>query len=381
MKSIRNNAKLTSIIAILILAIVVFVGCNNKNKDTEQKNPLNNEATDSKPNQDEDSIIDESENDDKENTANENITEDDNTANVDAEKININIAALKGPTGMGMAKLMEDANEGIGANNYSFTIAGEADQISAGLINGDIDIAAVPCNLASVLYNRTEGQIRIAAINTLGVLYIVETGDTITSVEDLKGKTIYSTGYGTTPQYTLNYLLSSYGLDPDKDLTIEYKSEATEVAALLENASDAIAMLPQPYVTTVMMNNDKVRIALDIEKEWVAKNEGSGVVTGVLVVNSQFLDNNPQAVDAFLTDYQKSANFANENIETAADLIEKHGLFKAAVAKKAIPYCNITFIDGPEMKEKVEAYLNVLFEQNPKAVGGAMPAEDFYYIP
>jgi NitT/TauT family transport system substrate-binding protein len=352
MKSIRNNAKLTSIIAILILAIVVFVGCNNKNKDTEQKNPLNNEATDSKPNQDEDSIIDESENDDKENTANENITEDDNTANVDAEKININIAALKGPTGMGMAKLMEDANEGIGANNYSFTIAGEADQISAGLINGDIDIAAVPCNLASVLYNRTEGQIRIAAINTLGVLYIVETGDTITSVEDLKGKTIYSTGYGTTPQYTL-----------------------------LENASDAIAMLPQPYVTTVMMNNDKVRIALDIEKEWVAKNEGSGVVTGVLVVNSQFLDNNPQAVDAFLTDYQKSANFANENIETAADLIEKHGLFKAAVAKKAIPYCNITFIDGPEMKEKVEAYLNVLFEQNPKAVGGAMPAEDFYYIP
>lgn len=381
MKSIRNNAKLTSIIAILILAIVVFVGCNNKNKDTEQKNPLNNEATDSKPNQDEDSIIDESENDDKENTANENITEDDNSANVDAEKININIAALKGPTGMGMAKLMEDANEGIGANNYSFTIAGEADQISAGLINGDIDIAAVPCNLASVLYNRTEGQIRIAAINTLGVLYIVETGDTITSVEDLKGKTIYSTGYGTTPQYTLNYLLSSYGLDPDKDLTIEYKSEATEVAALLENASDAIAMLPQPYVTTVMMNNDKVRIALDIEKEWVAKNEGSGVVTGVLVVNSQFLDNNPQAVDAFLTDYQKSANFANENIETAADLIEKHGLFKAAVAKKAIPYCNITFIDGPEMKEKVEAYLNVLFEQNPKAVGGAMPAEDFYYIP
>ena len=294
MKSIRNNAKLTSIIAILILAIVVFVGCNNKNKDTEQKNPLNNEATDSKPNQDEDSIIDESENDDKENTANENITEDDNTANVDAEKININIAALKGPTGMGMAKLMEDANEGIGANNYSFTIAGEADQISAGLINGDIDIAAVPCNLASVLYNRTEGQIRIAAINTLGVLYIVETGDTITSVEDLKGKTIYSTGYGTTPQYTLNYLLSSYGLDPDKDLTIEYKSEATEVAALLENASDAIAMLPQPYVTTVMMNNDKVRIALDIEKEWVAKNEGSGVVTGVLVVNSQFLTTIPR---------------------------------------------------------------------------------------
>lgn len=299
----------------------------------------------------------------------------------DDEKIEIKIAALKGPTGMGMAKMMEDAENGTAANDYKFTVAGEADVVSTGLIKGDFDIAAVPCNLASVLYNKTEGQINIIGINTLGVLYIVETGEEITTVEDLKGKTIYSTGFGTTPQYTLNYLLSLNGIDPEKDVTIEYKTEATEVAALLENTTDAIAMLPQPYVTTVMMGNDKLRIALDVEKEWTAQNQdGSGVVTGVVVVNKEFLENNPEAVEAFMTEYNESVKYVNENIDEAAQLIEKYDIFKAAVAKKAIPFCNITFIKGQEMKTKVEAYLNVLYNQNPKAIGGEMPAEDFYYL-
>lgn len=294
------------------------------------------------------------------------------------ERIEINIAALKGPTGMGMVKLMEDAEAGNTANDYKFTVAGEADIVSAGLIKGEFDIAAVPCNLASVLYNKTEGKIKLAGINTLGVLYIVETGEAINSVEDLKGKTIYSTGYGTTPQYTLNYLLGLYGLDPEKDLTIEYKTEATEVAAVLENATDAIAMLPQPYVTTVMMNNDKLRIALDIEKEWTAQFKDNGVVTGVVVVNSEFYKNNPEAVEDFLAEYEKSAEFVNNDVEKAAELVEKFGLFKAAIAKKAIPYCNITLIRGLKMKEMVEGYLNVLYEQNPNAIGGALPTDDFY---
>lgn len=297
------------------------------------------------------------------------------------EKIDINIAALKGPTGIGMVKIMEDAANKETSNNYNFLIAGEADEISTGLIKGEIDIAAIPCNLASVLYNKTEGQIKIMGINTLGVLYIVETGESINSIEDLKGKTIYSTGYGTTPQYTLNYLLSLYGLDPDKDLNIEYKTEATEVAALLENSHDAIAMLPQPFVTTVMMKNENVRIALDIDKEWNKQNNNGGVVTGVVVVNKDFLEKNPEAVDLFLRKYKDSAEYVNKNIDKAAELVEKYGLFKAAVAKAAIPYCNITFIGGSKMKEKVEAYLNILYNQNPNSVGGALPGEDFYYIP
>ena len=298
----------------------------------------------------------------------------------EAEKININIAAMTGPTGMGMAKVMEDSTNGLTTNPYNFTIVGTADEIAGGIVKGDYDIAAVPCNLASVLYNKSEGGIVVAGINTLGVLYIVETGTNINSVEDLKGKTIYSTGKGTTPEYTLNYLLSSHGIDPEKDVKIEYKSEAAEVAALLSESTDAVAMLPQPFVTTVMMNNEKVRIALDVAEEWNKTSEnGSSIVTGVVIVNKAFLDGNKEAVDAFLAEYEVSTQYVNEKTEEAAALIEKYNIFKAAVAKKAIPYCNITFIAGDEMQTKIHGYLEVLFDQNPNAVGGTMPEEAFYY--
>lgn len=216
-------------------------------------------------------------------------------------------------------------------------------------------------------------------INTLGVLYIVETGDTIQSVADLKGKTIYSTGKGTTPEYTLVQLLKSAGLDPEKDVTIEFKSEATEVAALLSNAEDAVAMLPQPYVTTVLNSNEKVRIALDVTKEWEALNDNSTVVTGVVVANTKFLNENREAVEAFMEEYAVSAAYTVEHVEEAAALSEKFDIFKAAIAKKAIPYCNIVFIEGDEMQSKAGAYLQVLYEQNPAAVGGAMPEDGFYF--
>ncbi len=302
---------------------------------------------------------------------------DDSTDSV--EKLDIAIAALKGPTAIGMVQVMDQAEADSTANHYQFTLAGTADEITPKLVSGELAMAAVPCNLASVLYNNSEGKVRLAAINTLGVLYIVETGETIQSVEDLKGKTIYSTGKGTTPEYTLNQLLSLAGLDPAKDVTIEYKSEATEVAAVLSEAEDAIAMLPQPYATTVMMNNDKVRIALDVTKEWEARNEDSTVVTGVLVVNTAFAEEHPEAVEAFLEEYQASVDFVNANVEEAAALVEKFNIFKAAVAAKAIPYCNITLITGEDMKQKASAYLEVLFGQNPKSVGGKLPEEEFYF--
>lgn len=295
------------------------------------------------------------------------------------EKQEISIAALKGPTAIGMVQLMEEAEQGNTANTYQFTVAGAADELTAGISNGDIQIAAIPCNLAANLYNKTNGAITLAGINTLGVLYIVETGDTIQTVADLKGKTIYSTGKGTTPEYTLRELLLSAGLDPDTDVTIEFKSEATEVAALLSESTDAIAMLPQPYVTTVMMNNDKVRIALDVTKEWEALNSDSTVVTGVVVVNTEFLKENKEAVDAFLEEYRTSTAYAVNHVEDCAALVEKFDIFKAAVAKKAIPYCNIVLIEGEEMRQKAEAYLSVLYEQNPKIIGGSMPNDDFYY--
>lgn len=296
-------------------------------------------------------------------------------------KKDITIAALKGPTAMGMVKVMKDAANGETANNYNFVIAGTADEITAKLVSGEIPIAAVPCNLASVLYNKTKGGIKVAGINTLGVLYIIESGDTIKSVNDLKGKTIYSTGKGTTPEYTLNYLLSSAGIDPEKDVKVEYKSEATEVAAILSEKENAVAMLPQPFVTTVMMQNENVHIALDVTKEWEALSaDESSVVTGVIVVNSKFLEENKEAFNEFLDEYLNSVNYVNNNIEEAAQLVEEFGIVKAAVAKKAMPYCNITFVEGDVMKEKIAGYLKVLYDQAPNSVGGALPEDDFYYV-
>lgn len=293
------------------------------------------------------------------------------------KKVDVNIAAMKGPTALGMLKLMNDAEKGETANNYNFTIAGAADEITASVIKGDIPIAAVPCNLASVLYNKSQGGITMLGINTLGVLYIVETGNTIKTVEDLVGKTIYSTGKGTTPEYTLNWLLKSAGIEDT--VTVEYKSEATEVAAILSQTPNAVAMLPQPYVTTVLSNNEHARIALDVTKEWEALNEGSTVVTGVVVANTKFLNENPDVVNAFMEEYAASAAYTTENVEEAAALSEKFDIFKIPVARKAIPYCNIVLIEGEEMKEKATAYLQVLFDQNPASVGGAMPKDDFFY--
>lgn len=295
----------------------------------------------------------------------------------ETKKMDVNIAAMKGPTALGMLKLMDDAEKGNTANNYHFTIAGAADEITASVIKGDIPIAAVPCNLASVLYNKSQGGITMLGINTLGVLYIVETGNTIKTVDDLVGKTIYSTGKGTTPEYTLNWLLKSAGIE--ETVTVEYKSEATEVAAVLSQTPNAVAMLPQPYVTTVLSSNENARIALDVTKEWEALNEGSTVVTGVVIVNTAFLKENPDVVNAFMEEYVASAAYTTENVEEAAALSEKFDIFKIPVARKAIPYCNIVLIEGEEMKEKATAYLQVLFDQNPASVGGAMPKDDFFY--
>ncbi|MEA5050512.1 MAG: MqnA/MqnD/SBP family protein [Oscillospiraceae bacterium] len=293
----------------------------------------------------------------------------------------LRLASLKGPTTMGLVKLLSDAEAGTLGYTVDSTIYGTADELTGLLVNGDIDAAAIPANLASVLYNKTKGAIKVAAINTLGVLYIVENGETIQSVADLKGKTIYATGKGTTPEYALRSVLTWNGIDPDTDVTIEYKSEATEVAAMLtdENAGEAIAMLPQPYVTTVLLQNPKVRIALDLTEEW--KNaSGKELVTGVLVVRSDYLDSNPGAFTQFLADYKASTEYVNANPADAAALIEKYGIVaKAAVAEKALPYCNITFIEGSDMRALLENYLTVLSEQNMSSIGGALPDDGFYY--
>ena len=250
-------------------------------------------------------------------------------------------------------------------------------------MQGELDIAAVPANLASVLYNNTEGQVQVLAINTLGVLYIVENGDTVQSVEDLRGKTIYASGKGNTPEYALRYLLEGSGIDPDADVTIEWKSEHSECVAALAADPAGIAMLPQPFVTTAQAQNENLRVALDITEEWDKLAEANGsdaaLLTGVVVARKEFVEQNPQLVGEFLSLYEKSVAYANEEVEETAKLIGEYDIVPEAVAAKALPECNITFIEGGEMKAKLSAYLQTLMDQNPKAIGGAMPGDDFYY--
>ena len=293
------------------------------------------------------------------------------------------VAALKGPTAMGMVKMMSD-DAASDSPLYDFNIYASADEITPKLVQGELDIAAVPANLASVLYNNTEGQVQVLAINTLGVLYIVEDGDTVQSVEDLKGKTIFASGKGSTPEYALNYMLTQNGIDPETDVTIEWKSEHSECVASLAATENAIAMLPQPFVTTAQTQNENLRVALDITEEWekLASANGSDatLITGVVVGRKDFVEQNPQLVQEFLSQYEQSVAYTQEDTAGAAALVGQYDIVPEAVAQKALPECNITFIKGEEMQAKLSAYLQTLLDQNPKSIGGQLPGDDFYYL-
>jgi NitT/TauT family transport system substrate-binding protein len=286
---------------------------------------------------------------------------------------------MKGPTSIGLAKLYNDSDSDLTTIKYNYNIYGAADEITAGLSKGELDIAAVPCNLASVLYNKTEGEILIAGINTLGVLYVVTKNCDINSVSDLKGKTIFSTGQGTTPEYSFNYIVSENGLDPEKDMTVQYYSEATEIAAAFAAMDEVVAVLPEPFVTSVLNSNPDAKVSLSLTDEWEDINYESAFVTGVIVVRKEFADNNPQVVNDFLAEYKVSVEFANKNVEGCATLLEEFDIMKAAVAKKAIPNCNVVLITGKEMKEKVTSYLEVLYAANPQSVGGKLPDQSIFY--
>lgn len=284
----------------------------------------------------------------------------------------VRVASLKGPTSIGLVKLMEDNEAGLTKSNYEFNMYTSADEIVPLIAKGEIDVAAVPANLASVLYQKTNGGISVININTLGVLYVVENGTQINGVADLKGKTIYMTGKGTVPEYAVRYILAQNGLS-EADVTLEFKSEPTEVASILAQDAYAVGVLPQPFVTVACTQNEKARIAVDLTKEW------SDMLTGVTIVRNEFLKEHEGLVKTLLEDYKASTDYVNANVEEAAALVEKYDIVKAAVAKKAIPYCNVTSIAGKEMKEKLSKYLEALYSQEPAAVGGKLPDETFYY--
>lgn len=297
------------------------------------------------------------------------------------EAVTIRVGGLKGPTSMGLVKLLDDAENQKTANAIDFRMAASANELNPLFLKGELDIMAVPANLGSVLYNKTEGQVKMLAVSTLGVLYIVEKGgETVTDIKSLAGKTIYATGKGATPEYALTYLLAQNGLELGRDVNVEWKSEPTEIVAQMAAMDNAVAMLPQPFVVVARSQVDGLRVALDLTKEWNALGGGSQLITAVLLVRSEFLEQHPQAVEKLLDECAQSVDFLNDQPAEASVLVEKYGIVKAAVAEKAIPDCNIVCITGDNMKTMASGYLQVLYDQNPESVGGKLPGDDFYWM-
>ncbi len=288
---------------------------------------------------------------------------------------------LSGTTGMSAAKLIDDVANQTSALKVDFEIAASPDIISGQIINGSIDIAAVPTNLASVLYNKTNGDIRVVAVSALGVLYLVENGETVTDILSLKGKTVYVPGQGSNPEYILLHLLAKNGLVAGVDVTIDYTYASPDALTTAVAAGNAkIAVLPEPKVTAVLSKNSAVRNVLDFTAEWDKVEEKGTLVQSCLIATKKFATENKALLDAFLVEYENSINFVNENPKDASVLIQKAGFIpSAALAESAIPRCNLTYIEGEQMQSALERYFGILFDANPLSVGGALPDNGIYY--
>jgi len=294
----------------------------------------------------------------------------------------LNVAALLGPTGIGMVKLMDDADSGLYADqfNANISLSSAPDEISGKLITGELDIACVPTNLAAVLYNKTEGGVKMAALNTLGVLYVLEKGDSVNSVADLAGKTVYATGEGSMPEYIIDYVLAQNGITDS--VTVDYLTEHSELAAKAIAGDVDLCILPEPFVSMVTAKNPDMRVALSLTDAWNEASGGTELSMGCIVVRSALLETEEgkAAVDAFLEAYSESAHYVAENPAEAAKLVVKYGIMDdETLAAATIPRCNIVFIEGDEMGICANALYQVLYAANPKSIGGALPDDALYY--
>lgn len=287
--------------------------------------------------------------------------------------------ALKGPTGIGMVGLMAE-NEG----EYEFTLCGAADEIVAAVASGSADIAACPTNLAATLYAKTNGGVQLLALNTLGVLHVVTADPQIKTVQDLSGRTVYATGQASVPEYVIRYILEQNGLSDS--VTVEYVAEHSELATMLAAGSVEIGILPEPHVTSALMQNDQLRAALDVtalfeDAARSAGNEDMVLSMGCVIVRREYAKEHPEQVSAFMDAYQKSVEWVNADVPAAAQQVEAFGVIpKAAVAERAIPNCHIVFVEGEAMRAQIEPLYALLYEANPASVGGALPDDDFYYV-
>ena len=293
----------------------------------------------------------------------------------------VRIGSLKGPTSLGILDLMDRAEKGETKHPYEFRMAVGADELLPLMAKGELDMALIPANVAAVLYHKTEGGVCVVDINTLGVLYLVTGDEAVAGPADLKGRTICLTGKGATPEASLRYVLDRSGLG-EGDYVLEYRSEPTEVAALLAEDSSRVGLLPQPFATAALMQNGNLRIAMDMNAQWeqLQGGEGGGMVTGVTVVRREFLEEHEDVVEDFLEEHGSSVDAVNGDPEKGAAMAVRAGIVaKEAIAAQAIPRCNLVCVTGEEMKAALSAYLEALAGFDAGLIGGALPEEDFYY--
>lgn len=312
------------------------------------------------------------------NDTNSNVSSE-NVSSEEYKAQDMHVACLKGPTGVGMAKLVEDAQNKKTANRYTFTIATAADEISGKIINGEINIASVPTNLAAKLHQKTNGKITMLAVNTLGVLSFLSSDESVKTVADLKGKTIYSAGEGSNPEYILKYVLKQNNIDPEKDVTIKFVATGEQLSAAMISGQATVAMVPEPAATTVLTKKNTVKRIFTVNDEW-EKISDSKLMMGCVVALDSYIENNKEAVDKFLEEYKASIEFANKNLDDTAKYCETYGIVpSAAIAKAAIPTCNVTYVDKTEMKNSIKGYFEVLLSFDKTSIGGKLPADSFYY--
>jgi NitT/TauT family transport system substrate-binding protein len=339
----------------LIIILILSVGCNSKVQEEPSDNNLEQEGKEPAPSE---------------------------SVELEKETINIKIGGLKGPSSMGMIKLI-DEKPVLGDNIESEYIIESAPDVLLGkVLNGEIHIAALPINAAAVLYNKTKGAYQAISVNTLSVLYLLEKdGKGIQSFQDLKGEKVYISGKGATPEYAMNYLLIKNGLDPEKDVELIYEMEHSTVASALLGGTAKYAVLPQPFVTTTLMKDKDAKIAIDFQSEWEeVEGENSTLAMTATIVKKEFAEQNREAVAEFIKKYKESVTWTNENPEAAGVLIEKHGILpQAKLAEMAIPKCNIVYIEGEKLEKLLNGFLKVIYDFNPKSIGGQLPDEGFYY--
>ena len=296
------------------------------------------------------------------------------------EPAEVHVASLKGPTSIGLASFMGNVDTLELNNTYTFTIATAADEILPAVIKGEVDIALIPANAAAVLYNKTEGGISVIDINTLGVLNVVTGDESIQQFADLAGKTVYMTGKGATPEYAMNFLLNKAGIADQ--VTLEFKSEPTEVVQALSADATAVGVLPQPFATAACVKNEALKAVIDLTDVWASSvDDGSQLLTGVTIVRNEFLAEHPEAVAEFIAQQAASVDAANADPAGVAPLVVAAGIIDAEpVAAKAIPSCHLVCITGAEMQSALSGYLQTLFDSDPASVGGALPADSFYFL-